>query len=464
MKRSGFIRATLLIAFLLCAGGGGIYVWQKSLGSASDKYAGAVTVPIIESEFVASVNESGEIESSSNIEIRCHVKSQGREGTTILAVVAEGSVVTSGDFLCQLDDSLLRDQQIEQQIQVARDKATVIQAQSDLATANGLLNEFEKGVAAQELAALKAEMALADEGLKRSTEYYGHSQMLNRKGFVTRTQLEADGFAVEKAKQDRDLAIQKLEVYEKYTRQRTNDGFRLEIEKQEANLEAANYTLKLSRQRENEFQQQVDNCRITAPSKGTVIYANDVDRRGDASFVIEEGAMLRDGQPIFFLPDTSRMQVRATVNESKIGRVTAGQNVKVRLDSAPDKVFEGEVRSIAAYPLPRRWFDAPIEYEVVVGLVNPGSDVRTGLRAKVEILTETIPSVRQAPISAVIPHADERFVLVRDNGKLVPRAIKTGSNNDRFVIIEEGVEAGEEVLIDPESYRNDVDFPVAIKP
>jgi len=464
MQRRGFIRATLLVSGLLCAGGGGIYVWQQSLGAASDRFAGAVTVQVVESEFISSVNESGEIESSSNIEIKCRVKSQGREGTTILSVVPEGTVVKSGDFLCQLDDSLLRNQQVEQQIQVARDQAAVIQSQSDLATARGMLNEFEKGVAAQELAALKAELALAEEGAKRASEYLTHSQTLNRKGFITRTQLEADEFAVEKARQALDLAILKLDVYEKYTHQRTIEGFKLEIAKQEANLDAANYTLKLSQQRESEFEQQVDNCRITAPSTGTVIYANEVDRRGDASFVIEEGSNLRDGQPIFYLPDTSRMQVRATVNESKIGSVDPGQDVKISLDSAPGKVFEGKVRTVAAYPLPRRWFDAPIEYEVIVALVNPGTDVRTGLRAKIEILTQIIPSVRQAPISAVIPHAEERFVFVRKKGTIEARAIQTGSNNDRFVIIESGVEAGEEVLIDPESYRDQVEFPVAIKP
>jgi multidrug efflux pump subunit AcrA (membrane-fusion protein) len=457
----GVIRLTLVAALLLCMAGGTFYVWRKSIGAAANRFASAVTVPVEQKEFIASVNESGEVESSSNVEIRCKVKSQGREGATILKVITEGTVVEAGDFLCQLDDSLLKDQLIEQKIQVARDDAAEIQAKSDLATARGMLLEFENGIADQEVAILEAQLALAEEGKKRAADYLTHSQTLNRKGFITSTQLEADEFAVEKANQDERLARQKLSVYKEYTQGRMKEEFLQEIKKQEANVSAAEYTLKLSKQRELEIIEQIANCEITAPSAGTLIYANETDRRGDASFVIEEGAMLRDGQMMFYLPDTSKMQVRATVNDSKINRVNVGQKVLVRLDSDPEDAIDGEVRSVASYPLPRRWFQAPIEYEVIVKILNPSQSVRSGLRAKVEILTERIELARQAPISSIIPHENTRYVLVKGPSGVTAKTVKTGSNNDRFVIIEDGLDEGDEVLIDPESYRDSVEFPTS---
>lgn len=457
MKSTGSIKLILIVAGLLGLGGGTI-AWRQSLGRSVDRFARAVTVPVTEGEFVSSVNEVGEVESSSNLEVRCKVRSQGREGTVILDIIPEGTEVKPGDFLCQLDDSLMRDELVEHQIQVATDEALVIQAKSDLATAAGMLQEYQQGVADQEIAALKAEKALADENLRRAEEYLVHSRVLNRKGYITRTQLEADEFAVEKARQDLALADQKLAVYENFTRKRMEEGFQLEIDKQTATLAAAEFTLKLSQQRRDESQSQIEACRVTAPAAGTVIYATENDD-GDTTFVVEEGAAVREGQPIFFLPDPHRMQVRATVSESKVNRVRKGQEVQVRLDSAPEVALTGTVRSIASYPLPRRWFQAPIEYEVLIDVTNPTEEVRTGLRAKVEILIERVGQARQAPLSAIVAHPNGRFVLVRNQQGVAARPVKTSSHNDRFVIIEDGVETGEEVLLDPENYRDAVTFP-----
>ena len=281
----------------------------------------ALTYTVFQGEFVSSVNEAGDIESSKNVEIRCDVKSQGKAGTAILEIIPEGSMVEAGDFLCQLDDSLLKDQLIEQRIKVATDKAAVIQSESDLDTARRVKNEFLKGIYEQELATIQAEVALAEEAFRRAQQYKSYSESLNRKGYITKTQLEADVFAAEKAELELKLARQKLKVYAEFTKERVLAEYTAEIKKQEANLTAMQYTLELSEAREKEIEQQISACRITAPSGGMLVYSNETDRRGESSFVIEEGALIRDGQPIFRLPDPTQMQVRTKVSDSKINQV-----------------------------------------------------------------------------------------------------------------------------------------------
>jgi multidrug efflux pump subunit AcrA (membrane-fusion protein) len=457
--RNGNVKVTIIVALLLCATvvGGSLYFRQadKSVALSAD----ALTYETFRGDFVSTVNESGDIESSRNEEIRCEVKSQGKAGTAILEVIQEGTTVKKGDFLCQLDDSVLKDQLVEQKIKVAQDRASVIQARSDLDTAKRILNEFEEGVYAQELAALKAEVALAEETSRRSIQVEEYSRTLNRKGYITRTQLEADEFAREKANLDEKLAKQKLAVYEKFTKDRMVAEFSAEIEKQQANLEAADYTWELSQAREKEIATQIANCRVTAPSDGMVIYANETDRRGDASFVIEEGALLRDGQPIFRLPDPTQMQVKATVSDSKINDVVEGQEVLVRVDTDPESPVAGKVRRVSAFPLPRRWYQAPIEYEVFVDIVELNDLIRPGLRGKVEIFTKRVGDVIQAPVSSLIRHEDKYFVLVKAAESLDVREVEIGSNNDRFAVIKKGLEIGELVLIDPDPYRDVVEFP-----
>ena len=255
--RNGFIKLTLIVAVLLCASVvfGSLFLTnvENNVGMA----ANALTYDVFRGEFISSVNESGEIESSSNVEVRCNVKSKGRGGTTILSLIPEGTMVEKGDFLGQLDDSVLQEQLTEQKINVAQDSADAIQAESDLDTAKRVLDEFLNGTFEQDRAELEAEVALAKETARRAREYKKYSEGLNRKGYITRTQLEADSYAEEKADLDLKLALQKLLVFEKFTRARMVAEFEAEIKKQEANVAATEYTLELRNLKQAEFEDQV---------------------------------------------------------------------------------------------------------------------------------------------------------------------------------------------------------------
>ena len=278
-----------------------------------------------------------------------------------------------------------------------------------------------------------------------------HSETLSRKGYRTKTQLEADQFAEEKSKLDLELAKQNLTVYKEFTRDRMVAEYRAEIKKQEANVEATEYTVQLSQSREKELQRQVDACRLVAPAAGMVVYAKETDRRGDETFVIEEGALIRDGQPIVRLPDPDRMQVRTKVNDSKINRVQVGNECIIRVDTEPDKEIAGRVRKVSAFPLPRRWYQAPIEYEVFVDIVEANDLIRPGLRGKVEIFTERIADRVQAPLSSLIRRGDDYFAYVKSGDEIESRQVEIGVNNDQYVVIENGLQPGEEVLIDADS-------------
>ena len=457
--RSGFIKTTVILFTMIAAG---VTAASVYFGSQSDDsiFEGALTGEVFEGEFIASINESGDVESASNFEIRCKVKSRGRAGTTILKIAREGSRVKKGEFLVQLDDSELVDLEVQQKIDVAREEAALIQANKDLEAARQALKEFEGGLADQELDTLLAEVALAEETLRRARDKYKHTQVLSRKGYVTNTQLEADRFAVEKAKKDLDLAESQLKVFTDFTRSKTKTELEAEIKKQEAFKNAAEFTLQLAEQRLNFYQEQVASCRIVAPQDGQVVYANESDRRGNSSAVIEEGVMIRDGQPIIRLPDPSNMQVIVKVNDSKINSVAKGQKALIRLDSDPENPIEGLVRSKAAFPLPRRWYQAPIEYEVFVDVVEKDEEVLPGLRAKVEIFVERLESVVQAPVSALIQNeAGEYFVLKMSDENVVPTQVQIGPNNEQHVVIESGIKPGDVVLIDPDSYLDAVVLP-----
>ncbi|MBU6175288.1 MAG: efflux transporter periplasmic adaptor subunit, partial [Planctomycetes bacterium] len=108
-RRRGSSKTLLMVLAAACvAGAGGVYWWRSRQ---SGIYANAGDKPILEEikrgPFDHVVLEQGEIESSSNNEVKCEVKGRGGSGTPILSVVAEGTLVKKGDRLCQLDSSAL---------------------------------------------------------------------------------------------------------------------------------------------------------------------------------------------------------------------------------------------------------------------------------------------------------------------------------------------------------------------
>lgn len=456
LRKSGFVKPLLISALSLL---GIILAALFWFNGASDENLvdNQLLFTAFRGEFVSAITESGEVESSSNVEIRCEVKSRGSGGTAIISIVPEGTFVNKGDFLVQFDDTTLKDRLIEQEILVAQNKASLIQAENDLVAAEEMAKEYNKGTYNLELETVEAEIAVSRESLKRAEEYLKFSIQLNAKSFITGRQLKADEFSVNKATIELNLALQKRDVLIGFTKSRTEEQLNAEVKKLEASLEAAQSTLRLAEKRKKEFSQQVDKCRIVAPKSGQVVYASENDR--DNSIIIEEGALIRDGQEVIYLPDPSKMQVRTKVNDSKINFVKKGNEVEIRLDSAPDESISGVVREVATFPMPQRWYQAPIEYEVFVDVTDTSGRAKSGLRAKAKIIVDRKQDSLQIPASAVVRHEGEYFVIAVESGRYVSRKVTLGSNNDKFVVVETGIDVGDEVLINPEKQKEKIEFP-----
>jgi len=399
-------------------------------------------------DFEAFVTEPGDVDSSSNVEVRCKVQSRGGAGTSILKICDEGTHVKAGDFLVQFDDSVLQNELLAQKIVAANDKAVLIQAKSGLNTAERTLREYSKGLFTQEKEVIESEIFVAEENLERAETYAQYSRRLAVRGYINSTQLRADEFAVQKAKKDLTAARRKLKVFTEFTRDKKIGEFEAEIEKQKARVEAATFTLELSKQKLKHIEEQIALCFVTAPSEGQVIYANE-QQRHSTPIVIEEGTVIRDNQIVIRLPDLRNMQVKVKINESHVNRIKPGQPSRIILDADPENTLRGEVKEVAPYPYPMRWHGAPLEYGAVVTIIDPPSTIRPGLRAKVQISFESMPNVLQVPLAAVIAHNDHHYCLLRKHNDCHPQMVQVGPNNNNHVIITGGLDTGDEVALTP---------------
>ena len=412
-------------------------------------------------DFVLEFVEPGEIESAENVEIKSEVRSRSSSGTAILEIVPEGKVVEKGDFLVRLDDASLQKDLLRQRISVHQSKATLVKATADVEAATLALQEYLSGSFRENEEQLESAEFVAKENLRRAQEYLVYSKKLAAKGYVSEAQLEADQFAVEKARKELDLAQTKLEVLRIHSRKAKVNDLNASILTAEARLQSAQNSYQLEKTQESEIEEQIEKCMIISPSAGEVTYANNTKSGSSDSVLIEEGKLVRENQTIIRLPNASLLRVRAKVNENRIEQVRPGMKCSILIDAMRDLELDGTVESVSEYPIPSvsRYTSHIKEYSTEILINNPPPGVRTGMTAKVTIKSEFIENTLQVPLTAVFRKESKSFCLVSalDEGMEI-REIQLGSHNTNMAVVIEGLAKGEKVVLNPDHFRSNLEL------
>jgi HlyD family secretion protein len=462
-RRAGFSYRGLLIALVVvltvpAIGWSVLPRWSWS----SRKGDGPMMHRVERGEFVHDITERGNVESASNVEIASKVKSTGtRDGTAILWIVPEGTYAKPGDKLVELDSSALEIQETQQEIVVHSSEATVIQAKNVYETAEIAKKEYLEGTFQEELLTLEILIEEATENLSRLQQYLEFSRTLAEKGYVTQLQLKADEAAVNKARNQLKLANEQRRILTEYKKKKMLKQLDAEIATSKAKLAAEEASYKLDQERFNEIQEQIKNCTIFAPEAGQVVYANREGHRGESDVVIEEGTMIRERQVIIRLPDPQRMQVKAKINEARISLVRKEMSATVRLDAFPDDELEGVVEEVKDYPAPGSWWSPNVkEYEASVRILDSSKiDLRPGMTAEVKIRVDQRENELQVPVQTIIEHGAKYYCVVPDGQGFRSHEVKVGPTNDQVVVIEEGLQEGQEVVHNAAAFREEIDLP-----
>lgn len=458
-RRSKWLKLALLA--LLASG---LYAGYKHLfaSDAATEASQYLTAEVKREAFLHEVVERGDIDSSSNVEVRCEVRSRGSGGITILEIVPEGTHVKEGDFLVRLDDSALQNEVLLQQIAVQNSESLVIQAQTTVETAQLARQEYENGTYKQEVEEVQSLVFVAEENLRRAEEYYRYSLRLAAKGYVTSIQLEADKFAVEKAKKDLDVAKTKQDVLVNFTKEKTLKRLDADILAAEARLRATKESHQLEVAQLETIKEQLTKCVVRAPANGQVVYANDAYRSSEP--LIEEGRQVRERQTMIRLPNPEKMQVVAKINESRIDLVHEGMETVIRIDALPGVELAGKVRKVSEYPLPTSSYTSHLKnYATMIEIENPPQDIRPGMTAQVSVQVEHLDNVLQIPIQAVFEKSGRHFCLHTSDGEhFEPREVALGSNNSKFIVVRHGLDEHDQVVMTPKPYFDDVNWPALL--
>ncbi len=446
-------------AVLMLATGGGVWWWWQNR-TPDDNSAGILLHTVKRDDFELALTERGEVEAFDVTEVRSLVKSNSTTGNAILRIVQEGTEVKKGDFLVELDSSALRTQRTTQKILVNTAKALEVEAKNTLDTAVIAKREYLEGINRQERQTIESEVFVAEENLSRAKEYYLYSQKLASKGYVNELQLQADRFAVEKAEKDLDTAKTKLHVLDEFTKPKMLSTLESAIQIAQAKLDSAQNSHQLELEKLAELDDQIAKCMLTAPQDGVVKYAHVMDGRGDQEFIVEEGTVVRERQVIINLPNADSMRVNLMVNESLIQYVKSGLAASISPVGFGDRTLVGTVERVNTYAEPTGWRQANVkEYKAFVAIENPPADLRSGMTAAVTIRCAEVPDALQVPVQCVYAHGRKLYCFVYKAGTWEARQIKPGPTNDKFFVIESGLDEGDQVAMNPRGYVDEVQLP-----
>ncbi|QDU88262.1 Macrolide export protein MacA [Pirellulimonas nuda] len=461
IRRAGAAGKLLLTGLLLAAGVTAAWVMLAAPESTTQAIDEAVLYQVDRGDFELAITERGEVESVGDVEIRSEVKNPaGSNGLSILKIVPEGAVVDAGEFLVQLDSAALEADRTIQKIAVNTAKAAEVEARNLFETSVIAKQEYQQGLFIQERQTIESEMFVAEEDLSRARDYLTYSNRLGAKGYVSEQQIEADEFAVEQAKKVLDAAKTKLMVLEDFTKAKMVKTLESDIAINEAKWGAAQNSYELEAQKLRDIEQQIASCTIVAPSAGVVKYSHVRDRGGQDDFIVEEGAVVRERQTIIRLPDLSTMRVEMKVNESLVQYVKAGMPALIRPIGVDGAVIRGVVERVNQYAEPSGWRKANVkEYMAYIRIEGDTTELRTGMTASVTIKSMFTPNVLQAPVQAVYSHGPDSYCFVARDGALVAQRVECGPTNDRFYVIQNGLDLADHVAVNPRKLLRFVSLP-----
>ena len=411
-------------------------------------------------DFVLAVTERGEINAAGVTEIRSEVKTKNTPGVAILRIIPEGTKVKQGDFVVELDSSALDAERTTQQISCNTVEALVIEANNVYETAVIAKREYIEGTYINERQTIEGEVFVAEENLSRAQEYYEYSKKLAVKDFVNELQLEADKFAVEKYRKELEAANTKLKVLDEFTKAKTIKQLESDILIAKAKWEANKNSHQLELDKLKDIEDQIAKCTIYAPQAGTVMYAHESDHRGNNDFIVEEGAIVRERQAILKIPDSSSMQVEISINESLIQFVEKGMPVSITPVGMGEIVLTGSVDRVNRYAEPTGWRKANVkEYKAYVTINDAPPGLRSGLTASVTIECASVPNAIKVPVQAVYAHGDQFFCMIYDGQKWTAQEVVCGPTNDKFYVIESGLEETDRVALNPRRFLDEVELP-----
>ena len=330
------------------------------------------------------VVEKGTLESAENRDVVCRLKagSKGTYASTIKWVIDDGSVVSKGQLLAELDDSALQEQHKNQAIVVEKARAEFVKADEDFtittkqneadvaqslagltvaeldldkfigyrreavrepygALLGGIATLSEKGEYRQKFDDVSGRLKQAESDQEAYRERSAWAERSVKLGYLTPSQAKVEVTKYSGAVDTVEKLLAEKFILENFTRRRelTDLKAKLEVARigvDKATLQARAKEVQAESERKTkhsilaqeqdklqDIDDQVKECRINSPGDGMVVYYKPESSRfgNTTQGMIQQGEQVKEGQKLMRIPDLRKMQVNTKIHEALVSRI-----------------------------------------------------------------------------------------------------------------------------------------------
>lgn len=207
-----------------------------------------------------------------------------------------------------------------------------------------------------------------------------------------------------------------------------------QYEKAQLGHEAAKARLEQAQAALDLAQYQLDVSVMKAPFPGQI-----------AGKYINEGEtinpMMPGGRGVVRLMDLSKVKIRVPATETQIRAIHVGQKARIRVDSYPEKAFEGAVYTISPAADPRSR-----AFEVQLVAPNSKEELKAGMFARVELVIAEHKDVILIPEASLLQTPTEAYVFTVEHDKAVKRIVQIGLSEKDRVEVTDGLEEGMRII------------------
>ncbi|MGE4287420.1 MAG: efflux RND transporter periplasmic adaptor subunit [Salinivirgaceae bacterium] len=386
----------------------GVLILMLVFGKSSEVKEASIEVSAESGPFRIEVSTTGELEAENSEKIL------GPSGLRMIRIwnvkisklIAEGTVVDSGQWVASLDRTEATDQlkDIESELEVAETRFTNT----------------------------KLDTTLELRGLR--------DNLINLKFALEESKIKLEQSKFEPPATIRQEEINLAKAERNYTQALEN--YKIKVAQANAKMQEVQINLDKTIRRKEAVIKVLDQFEIMAPKSGMVIY-----NRNWRGTKIKEGDQISSWEPVVAeLPDMSSMISKTYVNEIDISKVATGQTVDIGVDAFPELKLEGEVIGVAniGEQLPNG--DAKV-FEVTIKIHGTDSLLKPAMTTSNSILIAQFDSVIHLPIDAVFGDDSINWVYINEGLRKLKKQVKVGPANENRVIIEKGLSAGDKVML-----------------
>lgn len=217
------------------------------------------------------------------------------------------------------------------------------------------------------------------------------------------------------------------------------------VEMRTAEVAAARTSVTTAQLSLDDANKRLTETTILAPMDGTVLSMSAQVGNIVSSPISNVGG----GVVLCVLGDLSVLHVLGSLDEADVGRVKARQDVQIKVDAYPERMFEGKVAAIS----PQGKSESNVvtfDLDVVI-TDKKFSMLKPGMSADLQVIVNKVEDTLIVPVTAVRAEGRKQSVL---NAAGETIAIKIGPSDGTNVAVSEGVKEGDEIVLNNQRANN----------